>query len=137
MDVTLERHDMTVVQMQPEWARIELIREIAADWNSRRHTIHARRMDAVEMDGVRHRGSIPEAEPQQVVLPAPEGGTRNLTVVGPGGEEHARRHLDFFVNRDHDPFAQGAAIGRDAFLPPVEVIEKAGGIEGRQIHIAH
>ena len=76
-------------------------------------------------------------ETQQVALPAAERRAGHLAVVGPGGEEDARRHLDLLIGCDDIPLAHGAAIVGRRLSAPVERFEEIRRIEPRQIHFAH
>jgi hypothetical protein len=67
-------------------------------------------VDAVEVDAVRVRAVVLEADPHPIALGDPDRRARHPAVVGPGREEEARGDLDFLVLGDDPKLAHGAAV---------------------------
>ena len=90
---------MAVIEVAAERLGVELVDELLArsDQPGARHPVHARRMDAVEMHGVRVRAVVLENDPQPVAFGRAQCGPGNTTVVGPGRKHDARRDLDLLV----------------------------------------
>ena len=83
-DVPCERRRVTVVQVQPERQRFELVRELFADvdeaasdlFADSRRAVHRGGVDAVEVNRVRVRAGVDEMDPQQVTFASPQRGSR-------------------------------------------------------------
>ncbi len=97
MDVLLQRRRVTVVEVHPRRLRRELVDELAARGHDFEDAVHVGRVDAVEVDRVRMRARIDEADAQDVVLGRPDHRARDGAVVRPRGEEDTRRDLDLLV----------------------------------------
>src|SRR6266511_4401844 len=136
-DVGCQRRRVTVVEVEPERARLELVRELLADVDQPaadlladpRSSVHDVGVDPVEVDRVRVRAGVDEVDPQVVSLACPQRGARNAPVVRPGCVPDAGNDLDLLVVGDELPFAQGATAGEPARLAPVEVAQHRAGIE--------
>src|SRR5215207_7759111 len=83
-DVLPERRRVAVVEMQPGRLCVELVHELLPRPYELEDPIHVGRVEAVKVDGVRMRAVVLEADAQPFPLLGPQGGTRNLPVVGPG-----------------------------------------------------
>src|SRR5256712_718911 len=94
VDVALQRQSMTMVLVQPERDRVELVGERPARWNlaraDARHPIHLRPVDAVEVHGVGVGPGIDELNPHAVALADTQRRPRDCPVEGPGREENDR-----------------------------------------------
>src|SRR5919106_5589372 len=60
LDVLLERHDVAMVEVAPERLGVELVDELLPRRDKLEYPVHARRVEAVEVDRVR--ASIPVSE---------------------------------------------------------------------------
>ena len=100
VDVLLEWRGVAVVQVETRRPRGKLVEKLFALRDGLEDPVHVRRMDPVEVDRVRVRAPVDEADPQQVVLGSADHRAWDGAVVRPGGEEHTRRDLDVLVGRD-------------------------------------
>ena len=112
MDVLLERRRVAVVELHPRRPRLELVREVTARLDDLEDAVHVRRMDAVEVDRVRVRAGVHEADAKEVTLGGPDHGARRRAVVDPGGEEDTRRDLELDVGRGQVVLADAARTVR-------------------------
>ena len=132
-DVLRERLDMAVVEVQAERLGVELVGDRLAGLDhsqpDARQPVHAGRVDAVEVDRVRMRGAVAEADAQPLALTRAQRRRRNAAVVGPGRELHAGRDLDLLVVGDQLPLAQHPAARQPPGLAMVEVAQQLGGVE--------
>src|SRR5919109_3325855 len=102
---------MAVVQVQAEWSRFELVREVLADRDQSAadllayawRTVHDGGVDAVEVNCVRMRPRIDEVDPQQVAFTRAQRRAGNTAVVCPRGVLDARDDLDLLVVGDELP----------------------------------
>src|SRR5215210_4886434 len=92
-DVLPERRCVAVVEMQPGRLGVELVHELLPRPYEFEDPVHVGRVKAVEVDGVRMRAVVLEADAQPFPLRGPQGGTRNLPVIGPGRIRDAGSHL--------------------------------------------
>jgi hypothetical protein len=83
-DVLPERRCVAVVEMQPGRLGVELVHEFLPLTYELEDPVHVGRVETVEVDGVRMQTVVLEADAQPLPLRGPQGGTRNLPVVGPG-----------------------------------------------------
>jgi hypothetical protein len=128
-DVPGQRRGVAVVQMQPERLGLELVGELLADLDQAAadvltdpgRAVHLRRVDAVEVNGVRMRPGVDEVDAQQVAFVCTQRRPRHAAVVRPRGVPDARDDLDVLVVRDELPLAERAATREATGLAPVEV----------------
>ena len=104
--------DVAVVEVQAERLGVELVRDRLAGLDDAEadagEPVHAGRVDAVEVDRVRVRGAVAEADAQPLALTGAQRGRRDAAVVRPGRELHAGGDLDLPVVGDQLPLAQHA-----------------------------
>ena len=112
VDVALQRHRMTVVEVTAERAGLEFVDERLAgqDLAGAGHAVDARRMDAMKVHGVRHGAGVGERDADQVALGHAQRRAGHAPVVGPGREEHARRDLDLAIERGDPELPQAATV---------------------------
>ncbi len=141
VDVAFQRDRMAVVKVRPKWLGVELVGEFLArsDLAGAGHTVHARRMDAVEVDGVRVAARVGEAHADTLALGAAQRWSRDAPVIGPRGEVDPRRHLDVAVDGGDLVLAQCLPVVELADAPAVPVGENVVRVEivGRMINLAH
>ena len=123
--------------MHSEWLGVELVYEAVAWHNLRVKPIHARRVDAVEVNRVWVGGSVDEIEAQAVAFSATEGGPGDLTVVGPGREVDTGGNFYLHIGGIHVPLAQSLTVGQLAYFAVVEVGEELHRVEARGINVAY
>ena len=88
-----ERRGVAVVEVEPERPGVELVGERLAGLDQpaadllaeARHAVHLRGVDAVEVDRVRVRAAVAEADPQPVSVDAAERRPGDAAVERPGG----------------------------------------------------
>jgi hypothetical protein len=102
-----ERKDMTMIEMQPERFRIELVREAAARfdepaWPRARDTVHLAGMKPVKVDGVRMIAAIAKMYSNAITFGSPDRGTWDPAIIGPGRELNPER-LVFLLRNDLYP----------------------------------
>jgi hypothetical protein len=90
---------VTVVEVHSVRARGNWYVKLPPGFDDLEDAVHARRVDAVEVDGVRVGAAVREVHPQQVVLGRADDRARDGAVVRPGVEEHPLGHLDLAVDR--------------------------------------
>ncbi len=88
---------MAVVEVEPGGPRLELVDELATALDDLEDAVHVRRMDPVEVDRVRMRAAVQEADAERVPFGRPDHRARSGAVVRPGGEEDARGDLEILV----------------------------------------
>src|SRR5215207_3421031 len=134
LDVFLQGHGVAVVEVHPERFGIELVDELLPRRDKLEDPVHARRVEAVEVERMRVRVPVLEHHPQQVALPGAQRGPRHLPVVSPRRVHHPRRHLHLHRLRTQLVLSnRPAALG--PLLTPVEVPQELRGIEPREVHI--
>src|SRR5215208_2539292 len=134
LDVLLEGHDVAMVEVTPERFGVELVDELLPRRDELEHPVHARRVEAVEVDCMRVRIPVSEHHPQHVTLPGAQRGPRHLPVVGPRRVHHPRRHL--YLHRLRTQLVlpnRPAALG--PLLTPVELPQELRGVELREVHV--
>ena len=133
-----ERRDVAVVEVQPERLGVELVGEALAGLDQAaaavladpRHPVHERRVDAVEVDRVRVRGAVGEADPQRSPSRAAQGRPGDAAVVGPGGVHDARARPRSPCRRRRAPTRAAPARSASRWsLPVVEVAQDLGRVE--------
>ena len=125
-DVRREWRGVAVVEVEAERPGVELVGERLAGLDEpaadvlaeARHAVHLRGVDAVEVNRVRVRAAVAEADAQPVSVDAPERRPGDAAVERPGGVPHARSDLDLLVARDEVPLAQRAPVGAAATCGP-------------------
>jgi hypothetical protein len=130
-----QRRGVAVVEVHPERLGVELVDELLPGTDELERPVHVRRVDAVEVDGVRVRPLVLERDAHQIPLPGPQGWSRHLTVERPGRVKHPRRHLDLGVLSYELVLADGPAALL-ALLPPVEVPQELRGVEPGKVHVS-
>src|ERR671921_105518 len=134
LDVLLEGHDVAMVEVAPERLGVELVDELLPRRDKLEYPVHARRVEAVEVDRMRVRVPVLEHHPQQVALPGAQRRPRYLPVVGPRRVHHPRRYLYLHRLRTQLVLSnRPAALG--PLLTPVKLPQELRGIEPREIHI--
>ena len=131
VDVPLQRQGVAVVEVAAEREGVELVDELlaGADLAGARHAVHAGRVDAVEVHGVRVRAVVAEDDPHPLALGDAQARARHPAVVGPGREEEPGRDLDLLVLADDLERAQRAAIRQRRDRAGVPVGEERCGVE--------
>ena len=117
MDVPLQRHRVTVVEMQAERLRVELVDEPVAGHHLMlgQRPVHLGRMPAVEVNRVRVRALIQEVDADPIAFGRAHRRTRHLAVEGPRREEHAGRDLDLAIDGDELVLPQQCTVGPRSF----------------------
>src|SRR5215208_1344304 len=134
LDVLLEGHDVAMVEVTPERLGVELVDELLPRRDELEDPVHARRVEAMEVDRMRVRIPVSEHHPQQVALPGAQRGPRHLPVVGPRRVHHPRRYLYLHRLRTQLVLSnRPAALG--PLLTPVEVPQEVRRIEPGEVHI--
>jgi hypothetical protein len=115
-DVRGQRRGVTVVEVQAERLGVELVHGRAAGLDQSGagsgHAIHVRRVDAVEVDGVRVERGVAKADAQALAFTGPQRGPGDAAVVRPRGEGDAGGDLDLLLVSDELPLAQDATAGQ-------------------------
>src|SRR5688572_21915927 len=109
MDVALDGHGMTVVQVQPKGLRVEFV-DVAptgAYWFE--CPIHVRWVHTMEVDAVSMGAAVDKPYLDPVPFRAADRGPGHLTVIGPCRVEHARSNLYLAIFSDQLVLAQGLA----------------------------
>ena len=131
---------MAVVEMTPERACLKFVGESLAGQNlaRARYAIHARRVNAVEVHGMRHGAGVGELDADQVALGGAQRRAGDAAVVGPGREVHARRDLDLAIDRGDRELAQAATVRESRDLTRVEIGENVVRVEtvARMVDVA-
>ena len=115
---------------KPGGPRLELVGELVARLDDLEDAVHVRRVDAVEVDRVRVRAGVREADAQDVALGRAQHRAGDGAVVRPGREEDARRDLDLAVDRGQRVLAHAAGLRgqrRRRVEQRVEVVRAADG----------
>src|SRR6185312_14340703 len=136
-DVAGERQRVAVIQVQPERAGLELVRELLSDVDQSAadvladsgRPVHRGGVDPVEVDGMGMGAGVDEVDAKKVALMGTQGWSRDSAVVGPGRELHAGNNLDLLVVGDELPLPQLAAAGKTPDLAPVEVAQNGARVE--------
>ena len=105
VDMPGQRQGVAMIKMAAEWFGVELIDELFTriDDAGAGNTVHACRVNSVEMQRMRMRAIVPEGYFQAISLGRSKRRTGDTAVVGPGREHHARCDLDFlFLDRDFE-----------------------------------
>ena len=127
---------MAVIEVQPPGLRLKLVDELAARFHDLEHAIHVGRVDPVEVDGVWVGAPVKEPHAQHIAGGHPQRRSRNLPVIGPGREEHARRDLDFLVHGNDVELAQRAAIRQRRNAAVVKGLKEDHRVELGGVHRA-
>src|SRR5262245_13209901 len=103
VDVTRQRQRMAVIEMAAEGARLELVSEFTAGRHEpgTRYPIHSRRVESVEVHGMRMRAEILEDDTNPVAFGGAQRRSRHAAIEGPGREHDTRRDLDLLVFGGH------------------------------------
>ena len=105
---------MAVVEVEAGRARLELVGELASGLDDLEDAVHVRGMDPVEVDRVRVRAAVQEADAQGVSFGGPDDRPRDGAVVRPGGEEDAGGDLDVRVDRGERVLAHATGLAGSA-----------------------
>ena len=132
VDVFLERRGVAVVELHAVGLRLELVGEATTGRHDLEDAVHVRRVNAVKVDRVRVRARVDEVDSQGVAFGCPEDGTGNGAVVGPGGEEDARRDLDFLVDRGERVLADASSLVRESLGGVEQGVEVVRAADGRR-----
>src|SRR5215207_570037 len=122
--------------MQPGRLGVELVHELLSCSYELEDPVHVRRVEAVEVDGVRMRTVVLEADAQSLPLRGPQGRTRHLPVVGPRRIHDARSNFYLGLLSRQLELPDGPPT-LPALLPPVGISQELRGIESREIYIPH
>ena len=113
-NMTCQREDVAVIEMQAEWIRIELIDESSPGWTippgPEPDAIHCAWMKAMEVHGVRMIAAIAEMDADAVAFGGADCGARDAAVIRPGRIFDAWNDFDVFIQRDNFVFPQGLPI---------------------------
>src|SRR6266540_867852 len=86
VEMSLQRHRVTVIEVQAGGFGVELVNERFARWNLvfRQRAVHRRVMPPVEVNGVRVAALIQEPDAHAIAFCHANRGSRHLAVVRPG-----------------------------------------------------
>ena len=109
-----QRQCMAMIKMAAEWLCIEFINELFArvDDTGPWHAVHPRRMDPMEMQGMRVRSIVLQSDLEAVSLSCPQCRPRYPAVIGPGREHYTRRDLNFLLFDGDFEAALFAPVGK-------------------------
>src|SRR5919109_1000396 len=133
VDVLLQRRGVAVVEVHAGRPGGELVGEVVARLHDLEDAIHARRMDAVEMDRVRVRAAVRELDAKEIALGGADDRARNRPVVGPGVEVDPLGDLDPAVVGSQVVLADTAGLVRERSGREQEVVELVRSARSRDV----
>src|SRR6266508_4828101 len=114
-NVTRKRENVTMIEVESKWLRVELIREITSrfDQSARtcaRHTVHFAGVESVKVHRVRMIAPIAKVDSNTVSFRSSNCGAGNSSVICPRRKFNARYNFYIFVERNDLVFPQGLSM---------------------------